>query len=281
MLLKSRLSGAKIALPEFQDGDKTAWRFRARTKFFSRFIEVYNLHVSFLTFTLSTENILADMKIFYRVIHDMCDVVRRSGHKIFYLSVVEIQVRRYYKTGKLVPHLHIAVATDAVGLFPHAGKSGATGRIKKVRDGKVITFDWLYKNAKQKLGIYFCCDAWSNNLYNYLGKYLAKPALLDEFKKQYGKRLSVFSSSHLPIDFRMDTAQHMDYWRLIESHPEAKDLYWRREGSRIVGRGKLVDERYYEDGRTFVKISYPKILTISSEWIVDQGGDLPPLEGDS
>lgn len=280
MRLKNRKTGGKIVLSDLDDGGKTLWRFRTRVRFFERLIWIFHLHVSFLTFSLSDENIEIDARAINRVVGDMCQVVRRAGYKIFYLKVVEINPRRFLKYGKLVRHFHLVVMTNCKDAFPHAKKSDVSGRIVKVRDGKIITFDWLLKNAKQKLGIYFCCDAWSRNIYDYLGKYLSKPGLMDEFKKQHGKRVSVFSSSVLPIDFKMDSAQSTDYYKLLAGFPDAVDLYWRREGSRIVGRAKSVDEKYFEDGSSVVKISYPKILTIPSEWIVDRGGDLPPaLEG--
>jgi hypothetical protein len=189
---------------------------------------------------------------------------------------LEIQPKRYLKYGVLAPHWHVAIACSMAGAFPHAESwkdEGGRRHIRKIRDGKIVTWSWLHQNAMQKFGMYFICDAWSKQVYGYLSKYLPKPDLLDDFKKRVGKKVHVFSSSHFPIENKMGFQQWQEYQSMVRAEPEIADLYWRREGSRIVGRAKHVVEREWGSGWVQRRVAYDKVLSIPGIWLPDTGAD--------
>lgn len=156
------------------------------------------------------------------------------------------------------------------GAFPHAESiilPNGRRRIKKIRDGKIITWDWLYRQALQKFGMYFICDAFSKQVYGYLSKYLPKAELLDDFKKHVGKKVHVFSSSRFPLENKMSYDQWKEFHELIDERPDAGELYWRREGSRIVGRAKCTVEREWGSGWVQRRARYDKVVSIPGIWL--------------
>jgi hypothetical protein len=202
------------------------------------------------------------------LMHSMKQVVNRAGFEMYYVAVLEIQPKRYQKYGVLAPHWHVAIGVNCEGALPHAVRL-ESGHIQKEREGKIITWDWLYKNIKLKFGMYFCCDCWSHQVFDYLGKYLAKGDLLRDFVRKVGKKVRVFSSSRFPVEYEMSWIQKRDYENLISDTPEFADLYWRCEGSRIVGRAKNIIEHEWENGYTFRKVVYEKVHVIKGEWIIE------------
>jgi len=167
-------------------------------------------------------------------------------------------------------HWHLAVACSSPGFLPH-GRRLENGHVQKERDGLVITWDWLYKNIRQKFGKYFVCDSYSHNVFDYLGKYLAKGDPLLELIRSTGKKVRIFSSSRFPVQYQMSGDQKREYQEIIQEEPGAEDLYWRCEGSRILGRGKEIFEHEWGNGYVFRLVTYPAIYKIYGAWIIDQG----------
>lgn len=275
--------------------------YRKKIRAFDRMVEREGRSVSFLTITQSDKNIGDGKKWITGIMQAMSKRVERSrwqmvdvetkeiveGGKVEldYVAVLEIQPKRYLKYGVMAAHWHVAIAITMPEALPHA-KRLEDGHIKKVRDGKIITWDWLLKNVKQKFGMYFVCDCYSKNVYGYLGKYLAKGDYLADFKLKTGKKAHVFSSSQFPIRYRMSWLQKKDFDAMAADVPEIVELYWRAEGSRIVGRAKRADEVYFEDGRSKYRVGYDRVISLPGEWLLGgleaegEGSDIVPSENE-
>lgn len=271
MLLKNRFTGQEITLSGIMSpGERSLWRLRKRIRDFDNCVHGLELRVSFLTVTQSDKSIGRGYRWVTGLMQAMGKQFKRAGHKFHYVAVLEIQPKRYRERGVLAPHWHIAIATSCVNGFPHGERNQDTGRISKKRNGEIVSWDWLYKNIKQKFGMYFVCDCYSTHVYDYLGKYIAKGGELEGFKRKLGKRVRVFSASRMPVEFQMSDGQGGEYKNLVAKIPEASELYWRREDSRIVGRAKEVTEEPFRD-IVFRKVRYPRVHTIKADWLPAEG----------
>lgn len=267
MKLQNRFNGEEfISAGSLSSGERSLWRLRKRIKDFDHFVQLNNLVVSFLTVTQSDKSVSDGYRWITDVMSAMQKQFKRAGHKFSYVAVLEIQPKRYREKGVLAAHWHVAIGCSLVNALPHASRED--GRIKKVRNGSLITWDWLYKNIKQKFGMYFVCDCWSSRVYDYLGKYIAKGGELDEFRKKIGRRVRVFSGSRVPVQYQMSEGQAVEHAKLLQSFPEFGDLYWRREDSRIVARAKNISERFIGGFQLSSKVTYPRVHTIMGDWLV-------------
>ena len=269
-LLVNRYTDKRLVLPDQTPGERSLWLFKRRIRAFDRLIRTLGLSVSFLTITQSDE-LLDGSRWITSVMDKMKKAIERSGGKMYYVAALEIQPKRYIKYGVIAPHWHLAIACSSPGLLPH-GKRLENRHVQKVREGKIITWDWLYKNIRQKFGMYFCCDSYSHNVFDYLGKYLAKGDPLLDLIRQTGKKVRVFSSSRFPVEYQMSSDQKREYQGIIQENPELENLYTRCEGSQIVLRGKEVIEHEWESGYVFRQVKYPKVVSISGAWILDKPG---------
>lgn len=266
MKLKNRFTGQEATISGvMSDAERSLWRLKKRIRDFDQCVQRENLKVSFLTVTQSDKSIGQGYRWITKVMHAMRMQFKRAGYAFYYVAVLEIQPKRYREKGVLAPHWHIAIAVSVDGGLPHAIRE--EGRIKKVRNGKIITWSWLLENIKQKFGMYFVCDCYSSHVYDYLGKYIAKGGELDDFKQKIGRKVRVFSASRMPVGYQMSEGQSGEYANLVNSFPDFLDLYWRREDSRIVGRAKEVTEEKFIN-MVIRKVRYPKIHTIKPDWLV-------------
>lgn len=267
MLLINRWTKEVLELPGVMTSEEqTAWLFRKRIRDFDRLVHGLGLSVSFLTVTQSDVSVDSGFHWITGLMHAMRENFRRRGLSFFYVAALEIQEKRYRRYGVLAAHWHIVIGHSLAGALPH-GRRLENGYVGKVRDGSVITWDWLFKNVKQRFGIYFCCDSWSRSVEDYLGKYLAKDELLREFKAKLGRRVRVFASSRFPVEFQMNGLQALEFKELLDDHPDLVDLFWRREKSCIVGRGKEVLDAWACDGSCLPVVRYPRVRVIRGDWI--------------
>ena len=276
MKLINRFNQQEVTFTEtFTPGERSRWRLKKRIKDFDNFVRHNDMKVSFLTITQSDKSIGEGYRWVSDVMMAMQKQFKRAGMRSAYVAVLEIQPKRYREKGVLAPHWHIAIASSVPEALPHA-RRGDDGRIKKVRDGSLISWAWLYKNIKQKFGMYFVCDCYSNHVYDYLGKYIAKGGELEDFKKKLGRPVRVFSGSRIPVQYQMSEGQSLEHGQLLQAFPDYADLYWRREDSRIVARAKSIQESKFLT-TIFRKITYPKVCTIAGDWVVLEsewsGGD--------
>lgn len=268
MNLRNRFSGEQTTVTGVMSKDeRSIWRLKKRLQDFQNIVYMHDLRVSFLTLTQSDKSLGDGYKWVTGIMQAMKKHVERAGSEFVYVAVLEIQPKRYRERGVLAPHWHIAIACSSYGMFPHAER-GEEGRIKKIRNGSRVTWTWLLENVKQKLGMYFCCDAYSQNIYNYLAKYMAKGVELEKFRSKLGKRVRVFSSSRIPVKYQMTDGQRSEYARVMLNSPEMAELFCRREDSKIVFRAKEV-ENIRLIGETFMKkVRYPRISKIMGDWLV-------------
>jgi len=272
--LLNRFTGQECEiLGTMSAGERSLWRLKKRIRDFDVCVQREGLSVSFLTVTQSDKSIGEGYRWISKLMDAMRQSFKRSGSKFYYVAVLEIQPKRYRERGVLAPHWHIAIAKMDPNGLPHASRT-AEGRIKKLRNGNVVTWDWLFENVKQKFGMYFVCDCYSSMVYNYLGKYIAKGVELEDFRKKLGRRVRVFSASRMPIEYQMSFFQYAERVCLLDAHPEFVELYWRREDSRIVARCKSVEDRSFKTLGGVVEIfktTYPKVHTIKADWLIVDG----------
>jgi hypothetical protein len=266
MKIVSRITGQEKYLPMMSPGERSLWLMKKAIRGFDRLVMSGDLHTSFLTITQSNKSVEDGYRWITSVMAAMKKNFDRRGQLFYYVAVLEIQPKRYQKYGVLAPHWHIAIATSEPEALPHAVRQ-VDGHIKKVRNGKIITWDWLYRNVNQKFGMYFCCDCWSRQIYDYLAKYLAKGDLLGDFRRMVGRRVRVFSLSRLDVSYFMTWFQKQEFTRLVESEPIYGEMYMRRNGSRINLCSKETIENYEFDGHSSVKIYYRILHTIMGEWV--------------
>ena len=277
MKLINRFDGRELVLSTvLSPSERSLWRLRKRIANFDKFVRFNDMKVSFLTITQSDKSVADGYRWVTDVMAAMRKQVKRAGCRFAYVAVLEIQPKRYREYGVLAPHWHIAIGVSLPCALPHGER--VDGRIKKVRNGSLITWDWLFSNIKQKFGMYFVCDCWSLHVYDYLGKYIAKGGDLDDFKRKLGRRVRVFSGSRVPIDFQMTDGQALEYIELLKVFPDFAELYCRREDTRIVFRAKSIGD---EDIFGFSKITYPRVHAILGDWsVVDSEWIYKKIGGD-
>lgn len=272
MNLISRVSGRKITLGQMSADDRRLWRMKRVVKAFDKLVFTERLSVSFLTLTQRDEGMAESGKWIGDVMHNVQKLCKRAGVQFHYVAVLEIQKKRYEQYGVLAAHWHIVIATSGRGALPHCksveGRNGRK-RIQKVRDGSVVTFEWLRKNVFQKLGMYFVCDSYSKDVYSYLAKYIGKGDLLNDYKVKTGKQVKVFSSSRIPLKYRASFIQVWDMEMMLREQPELLDLYWRMVGSKLAAYAKRTEDVMWEGERILTKVHYDRVTSISGEWILD------------
>jgi hypothetical protein len=276
MFVKSRFTGEKKYLANMSAEERSLWGYRMRIKELDYVKASEKMYLTFLTITQSDKTIGDGSRWITDLMKALVMAVKRADEKIYYVAVLEIQPKRYKKYGVAAAHWHIAIICSREFAFPHARRDKETGRIQKIRDGKIITWDWLYQNAMQKFGLYFCCDGWGRSVYDYLGKYLAKGDDLVDFKKimlQHGKKkVRIFSSSRFPIQYQGKWYQQDERKKMIEKYPDIEYLYWRRVGSKLVALAKrVVPGQVWRNGYQMrSRIFYDRVSSISGEWVLDE-----------
>jgi hypothetical protein len=272
MILRSRLTGGFCDVGSFMSkGERCQWRFKKRVRDFDRQILRLGLSYSFLTLTQSPESVESGLVGVHEVMHSMGKLFKRRGLPFGYVSMLEIQPRRVVRFGVLAPHHHIVVASVRWA-FPHGEyhpEAVRGKRYERVRDGDVVTFDWLIENWKMKVGQFFVCDGYSRSVFGYLEKYLTgkNSELVELLRAKFGKKLRVFSSSRFEVIDQMAWFQKKEFREVVRLDPALENLYWHREGSSIVGRGKEVREVVEFDGRVSSKVSYPRVKVLRGEWV--------------
>jgi len=254
----------------FGKRERSMWLKKKRLKDFQNMVTAEGLNVSFLTLTCSDVN--GGEKYFKQVMDSMRHAVVRAGYVFKFVWVLEVQPKRYIKTGELARHWHIVLASDGVGVFPHAKyhKERPRGRkYEKIRDGSVITFDWLHTHTLQKIGQYFCMDGYSRGLYRYLLKYLEGNDLIDELRTSSNKKIRTFGGSSVAVVHQMTEHQSLEFSRLVSSDASFADLNFHREGSRIVCRSYSVSVEHII-GNVYKKRRKSKVeYVIKGDWVRD------------
>jgi len=135
-------------------------------------LEFPRLQIYFLTLTLSDKNLQVCNKNLNKFIQFLRINFSRAGVPFYYIWVVELQMKRYYKYGKLARHWHFVI------LVPVGSLPDVEFRLDKVPHYKVLKEGSIIKNSelikRWGYGQVFCKPAWSKNIYGYLGKYLEK-----------------------------------------------------------------------------------------------------------
>ncbi len=272
MLLKNRRTNELRDFGNWMTPEqRSIWNYRKRCQDFDRHVSRLGLFYSFLSLTQTDLSLDTGFRWITQVMNEMQKVFRKIGFPFGYLAALEIQPKRYATYGRLASHWHVVPAYSPQFAMPHTvyhPELPSGRRYEKIRDGSVIGFDWLEKHWRQKMGQYFCCDGYSRNITDYLGKYIGKEdSLLAELKKRLGRRVRTFSSSRIPLEDQLNWFHRSEFDKELSEHPDLENLYWRREGSSIVGRAKEVTSYIDFNGVEREKVRYPRVRVIRGEWV--------------
>jgi len=137
-------------------------------------LEFPNLQLFFLTLTLSDKSLKVCNKNLHKFISFLSTRFSRSGVPFYYVWVVELQKKRYYKYGTLARHWHFVILAGPASLPDVEFRQNKVPHYKVLKEGSIIKNSELIK--RWGYGQVFCKYAWSNNVYKYLSKYLEKQA---------------------------------------------------------------------------------------------------------
>ena len=169
MYIINRITGVAFNI----DSNKLDYKFRKVCNGLDRiWADNKDLQLFFLTLTLSDKNLEVCNKNLNKFIDFLRRRFNRSKLPFFYVWVVELQKKRYYKYGKLARHWHFAILAPVGSLPDVEYRKNQVPHYKIIRDGSLVKNKDLF--IRWGYGQVFCKSAWSKNIYNYLGKYLQK-----------------------------------------------------------------------------------------------------------
>ena len=206
-------------------------------KSLDNYADVYGLSVYFLSLTLSPENVGCSAGELQRFVKFMlARVERASGEKARYVWVLELQRKRWIRTGVHARHWHLAVAVPD-GALPHVRfVKRARQHYQVVEDGSAVPVAALYKGWGQ--GQVFCERA-TTGVYRYLSKYISK----EEGYREFGPRVRGYGSSVMgPGAWEPWTSEVIWTWQALG---ELADRRVRKVGGRL----ELVEAAAVPTGR--------------------------------
>jgi hypothetical protein len=168
--IKDKETGKTITFPLSADSRRT-YQFKKASKALEDLAEQEGLTIYFLTFTLSSESADTITTELSRILDTVKHTFTRAELPFYYLWVVELQKRRYLKTGVKALHWHLAVAVPD-GALPDVKYVADARQHYQVREqGTLVTSTELFKRWGR--GQVLCTKAWTG-VFGYLGKYLSK-----------------------------------------------------------------------------------------------------------
>lgn len=206
---------------------RSEYRFVKKCKGLDRLRRKHGLELYFLTATVRNEDADSMNREISRLLNFIRMRFRRAGLEVYYAWVVELQKKRYTKTGVLALHWHIAIICNR-GTLPDVGyRDPKHHRGLYVREqGSVVSMDDLVKFWGK--GLVFSQIAISPTVYGYLSKYFTKSEAEFRLKEEW-KNLRRFGASQM---------QHNAYpqWAFdaVENAiAESVDYKYFKHGSRI------------------------------------------------
>jgi hypothetical protein len=150
--------------------------------------------------------------------------------KWFYLWVVELQKKRYYKSGVKALHWHFAIICPD-GVLPNVRFNQKSKRKYEVLEqGTLVTTKELY--AGWGYGQVFCMRGWSKGVYAYLSKYFTKDyGSLPDYNPEWSK-LRRFGSSQVSY-FRFPKWAYEAVQEKATLDESYLDFVIRKEGARV------------------------------------------------
>ena len=193
------------------------------------------LTVYFLTLTLRSDDVDKCNRDLNKFLTWLRTRFRRSSKEFYYVWVVELQRKRYTKTGVAALHWHFAIIAPA-GALPNVVETWNDGSPKNVIDGDVITFAELGKFW----GYGFVWSVVARaNLVRYLRKYFLKDyESLEGYNSDWGKlrRFGASQTGHYKFP-----AWAFD--KVNEKISQGFDLHFRKVRGWIVMLGRDVETK--------------------------------------
>jgi len=168
--IRNNATGKAINFPLSVDSRRT-YQFKKASQALESISLEDGLTIYFLTFTLRSDNSETITTELSRILNTLKHVFSRAKLPMYYLWVVELQRKRYLKTGVKALHWHIAVAVPDGTLPDVRFKKKAKQHYQVRQQGSVITSSMLFKQWGR--GQVLCTKAWTG-VFGYLGKYLSK-----------------------------------------------------------------------------------------------------------
>jgi hypothetical protein len=150
---------------------RSLYRFRRVCTGLERTAREFGLSVYFLTLTLRGDEVaslnssLDDFLSFLRM------RFKRAGERLYFVWVVELQKKRYYKSGVLALHWHFVILAPHGSLPDVKFTQHSTRHYRVVSEGSIVDSSDLFKRWGH--GQVLCGYAWSG-VRNYLEKYFTK-----------------------------------------------------------------------------------------------------------
>lgn len=180
--IRNKVTGKTISFPLSSDSRRT-YQFKKASQALEYLSRENELVIYFLTFTLrsdTSETITTELS---RILNTIKHVFSRAKLRMYYLWVVELQRKRYFKTGVKALHWHLAVAVPDGALPDVQFIKDARQHYKVKQQGSIITSSMLFKQWGR--GQVLCTKAWTG-VFGYLGKYLSKE--FDEVDMRVARR---------------------------------------------------------------------------------------------
>jgi hypothetical protein len=152
-------------------GSRRVYRFKRMCGAFMDIATELDLSIYFLTFTLRTESSTTITKEISKILDVLKHRFKRSGLPMFYVWVVELQKKRYKRTGVKALHWHIALAVPD-GSMPDVEFVQSARIHYRVRsEGSVVDSAWLFKRWGRGQVLSMLANT---GVFGYLVKYLEK-----------------------------------------------------------------------------------------------------------
>lgn len=149
---------------------RSLYKFKRAATGLSRLCSAHGLVIYFLTLTLRGEDVNTQNKDLNKFFNWLRNRFSRRHVEMWYLWVVELQKKRYARTGVPALHWHIAIAVPEDAL-PHVGWDDNTGELVTLSGGYLVSFAELEKFWGRG---FVWCQVSKSNVFNYLKKYLVK-----------------------------------------------------------------------------------------------------------
>jgi hypothetical protein len=290
MLLRNKHTGEMVKVDTSAKG-KSGYRFRQACKGLDRWAEANGCKVYFLTLTLRSEDAETVNKDLNKFLNFLRARFRRAkdveqiavadseggesvcttssgGLPMRYVWVVELQKKRYTRTGVLALHWHFAIACPA-GALPDV-EFRADRRVKYVvkEEGTVVTSRELWERWGR--GQVLCMRTRCEGVYGYLGKYMAKDyGSLAGYKAEW-VNLRRFGASRLSENAYPRWA----YEVVTEKGVEYDEFLWRRRvGGKVQWYGK--EDRLIVNGVRYEAMV--PLVAIRSPWHVYDADEVGAL----
>jgi hypothetical protein len=231
---------------------------------------LFGFQVYFLTLTLSDENLSTVNRDLNKFVTFLRTRFKRAGVQFWYTWVVELQKRRYKKSGKAALHWHFAIVCPVGSLPDVCFRQKIKPHYLLKQDGAVVSQADLF--ARWGKGQVFCMKAYSNKVYGYLSKYFTK-----EYEKLEGYNLTWSSlrrwgSSQLTY-YRFPEWGFDEVMKAAESEPSILDMWIKKEGARI---NVYCQEKFaWSDGSEHTR--FVRVRSFRSPW--ERAFDPPSSDG--